>query len=124
LACQKIFGTRNRECGKSMTSGTTNILLPSMHLKLGLMKNFVKAMNQEKAAFTYLKEMFPRLSEAKLKDGIFIGPQIRDVIKDEYLDKVLQGDEKAAWDSFKFVVKGFLGNRRAQNYEELVNNLL
>jgi hypothetical protein len=29
-----------------------------------------------------------------------------------------------AWDSFKFVVKVFLGNRRAQNYEELVNNLL
>ena len=25
---------------------------------------------------------------------------------------------------FKFVVKGFLGNRRALNYEELVNNLL
>jgi hypothetical protein len=42
---------------------------------------------------------------------------------DEYLDILLQGDEKAAWDSFKFVVKGFLGNRRAQNYEELVNNL-
>ena len=36
----------------------------------------------------------------------------------------LQGDEKAAWDSFKFVVKEFLGNRRAQNYEELVSNLL
>jgi len=30
------------------------ILLPSMHLKLGLMKNFVKAMNQEEAALTYL----------------------------------------------------------------------
>jgi len=29
-----------------------------------------------------------------------------------------------AWDSFKFVVNVFLGNRRAQNYEELVNNLL
>ena len=37
---------------------------------------------------------------------------------------LLQGDEKAAWDSFKFVVKGFLGNRRAQNYEEPVTNLL
>jgi len=59
-----------------------------------------------------------------LKEGIFIGPQIRDLIKDEYFDKLLQGDEKAAWNSFKFVVKGFLGNRRAQNYEELVNNLL
>jgi hypothetical protein len=43
---------------------------------------------------------------------------------DEYFDKLLQGDEKAAWDSFKFVVKGFLGNTRAENYEELVNNLL
>jgi len=80
-------------------------------------------MNQEEAAFTYLWEKFPRLSEAKLKEGIFIGPQIRDLIKDKYFDK-LQGDEKVAWDSFKFVIKGFLGNRRAQNYEEPVNNLL
>ena len=31
----------------------SKVLLPSMHLKLGLMKNFVKAMNQEEAAFTY-----------------------------------------------------------------------
>jgi len=51
-------------------------LLPSMHLKLVLMKYFVKALNQEEAAFTYLGENFPRLSEAKLKEGIFIGPQI------------------------------------------------
>ena len=43
---------------------------------------------------------------------------------DEYFDKLLQGKEKAVWDGFKFVVKGFLGNRRAQNYEDLVNNLL
>ena len=59
-----------------------------------------------------------------MKESIFIGPQIREVIKDEYFDKLLQGDEKAAWDSFKFVVKVFMGNRRAQNCEELVNNLL
>ena len=81
-------------------------------------------MNQEEAAFTHLWEKFPRLSEAKLTEGVFIGPQIRDIIKDEYFDTLLQDDEKSAWDSFKFVVKGFLGNRRAQNYEELVNNFL
>ena len=95
-----------------------------MHLKLGLTKNFVKVMNQEEAALTYLWEKFPRLSEAKLKEGIFIGPQIWDIIKDEYFNKLLQGDEEAAWDSLKFVVIVFWGNRRAQNYEELVNNLL
>jgi len=59
-----------------------------------------------------------------LKADNFIGPQIGDIIKDEYFDTLLEGDEKAAWDSFKFVMKGFLTNRRAQNYEELVNNLL
>jgi len=31
-----------------------NKILSSMHLKLGLMKNFAKAMNQEEATFTYL----------------------------------------------------------------------
>jgi len=32
----------------------SKILLPSTHLKLVLMKNCVKAMNQEETAFTYL----------------------------------------------------------------------
>jgi len=59
-----------------------------------------------------------------LKESIFIGPKIRDLIKDEYFDRLLQGDEKAVWDSFKFVIKGFLGNRRAQNHEDLVKNPL
>jgi len=54
----------------------SKILLPSLHLKHVLIKNSVKAMNQEEAAFTYLREKFPRLSEAKLKEGIFIGSQI------------------------------------------------
>ena len=54
-----------------------------------------------------------------MKEGIFVGPQIRDIIKDEYLDMLLQGDEKAAWDSFKFVVKVFLGNKRAQNHKDI-----
>ena len=68
--------------------------------------------------------MFPRLSGEKLKEGVFFGPQIRGIIKDEYFDKLFLGDEKAAWVSFKFVVKVFLGNKGAQIYEDLVNNLL
>ena len=91
---------------------TSKTLLPSMHFKFGLMKNYVKAMNQEEVAFTYLWEKFPRLSEAKLKEGIFIGPQIRELIKDEYFDTLLQHDENLAWDSFKFVIKGFFGKQK------------
>ena len=61
-----------------------------------------------------------------MKEGIFIGPHIRDLIKDEYeyFDMLFQGEENAAWDRFKFVVKEILGNRRAEKYEEIVNNLL
>ena len=54
----------------------SKILLPSMHLKLGLVKNFVKAMNQDEAAFTYFRVKFPRLSEANVKEDIFVGLQI------------------------------------------------
>jgi len=57
--------TKDLPARKSMEPGIMNvenqplvelseILLPSMHLKLGLTKNSVKAMNQEVAAFTYL----------------------------------------------------------------------
>lgn len=100
------------------------ILLPPLHIKLGLMKSFVKRMNQEDAAYKYLRGKFPRLSDAKVKEGVFIGPQIRDLFRDQHFDEVLQGDEKAAWESLKSVCSQFLGKRRATNYKELVANLL
>ena len=46
------------------------ILLLPLHIKLGLMKNFVKAMDGTGSAFKYLTEKFPRLSEAKIKEGV------------------------------------------------------
>ncbi|XP_050822620.1 uncharacterized protein LOC127057686 [Gopherus flavomarginatus] len=56
------------------------ILLPPLHIKLGLMKNFVKAIDKTQAAFKYLHGKFPRLSEAKIKEGVFVGPQIRELL--------------------------------------------
>ena len=38
------------------------------------MKNFVKALHKNGAAFQHLSTVFPGLSAAKLKEGIFIGP--------------------------------------------------
>lgn len=100
------------------------IYLPPLHIKLGLMKNFVKAMNKEGSAFQYLKTKFPRLSDAKIKEGIFIGPQIRELMKDSHFDSVLRGKEKVAWESFKNVVKNFLGNQKSMDYKELVQLLI
>jgi hypothetical protein len=41
------------------------------------MKNFVKAMKKHGNNFEYLKERFLKLNDAKLKEVIFIGLQIR-----------------------------------------------
>ena len=72
---------------------------PPLHIKLGLMKNFVKAMNLEGQAFKYLRETFPRLSDAKF---IFVGPQIRQLVKDPAFNLVLEWREKEAWEIYNF----------------------
>ena len=46
------------------------------------MKNFVKALHKNGAAFQHLSTVFPGLSAAQPKEGIFVGPQIREVLKD------------------------------------------
>lgn len=103
---------------------TSKILLPPLHIKLGLMKNFVKAMEKTDEAFKYLIRKFPRLSEAKIREGVFVGPQIRKLLHDDEFLCVLHGKEKAAWLAFKSVVDNFLGNNRSDNYNEIVENLL
>ena len=78
------------------------------------MKNFVKALDRNGPAFQYLRSKFPRVSEAKIKEGIFNGPDIRELMSDRRFGAVLQGAEKVAWDAFKDVVNNFLGNQRAK----------
>ena len=51
------------------------VLLPPLHIKLGLVKQFVKALDFEGKVFQEICSMFPRLSNAKIKGGIFVGPR-------------------------------------------------
>ena len=83
------------------------IILPSLYIKLGLFKNFVKALDKNAAGFHYLKEKFPRVSDSKVKEGIFMRPQIRALIRDGYFEDLPSQIEKSAWKSFKSVVKFF-----------------
>jgi hypothetical protein len=53
------------------------ILLPPLHIKLGIMKQFFKALPETGNCFKYLCKTFPHLSEAKLEEGVFVGPDIR-----------------------------------------------
>ena len=62
------------------------------------MKNIVKALYKNGAAFQHLSTVFPGLSAAKLKEGIFVGPQIREVLKDTDFEELLK---KRNWEHGK-----------------------
>jgi len=56
------------------------IYLPPLRINLGLMKNFVNGMAKTGCEFEYMRNKFPNVSDAKMKEGIFMGPQIRELI--------------------------------------------
>ena len=53
------------------------IISPPLHIKLDLMKQFVKALlDKDGPCFVYIGRKMPGISGEKLKAGIFDGPQI------------------------------------------------
>lgn len=61
--------------------------------------------------------MFPVLANAKLKEGVFVGPDLRKLMRDENFATKMEMNEKNAWISFKLVVTGFLVNKKDPNYK-------
>jgi hypothetical protein len=45
-------------------------------------------------------------------------------MSDRNLDEVLEGTEKSVWEAFRLVVNNFLGNHKAPNYRQLVEQML
>jgi len=98
------------------------VLMLPLHIKLGLIKQFVKALDHNSEAFKYLQTVFPKLSEAKIKGGIFVGPQVKKLMQDEEFMKKLRPIERKAWKRFMDVVEGFLGNHKVADKKKVVQN--
>ncbi|GBN50607.1 hypothetical protein AVEN_77669-1 [Araneus ventricosus] len=88
------------------------------------MKQFVKALPKEGGCFKYLCDQFPGLPEAKLKEDVFVGPDIRKIMKDENFDTKMETSERKAWESFKLVFTSFLGNKKDRNYKSIVEEMI
>ena len=88
------------------------------------MKQFVKALPKDGNCFVYLTRKFSALSEAKVKEGIFTGPDIRKLVYDKEFENVMNNKEHAAWNSFKDVISKFLGNYKDPDSKSIVNHLL
>jgi hypothetical protein len=64
-------------------------------------------MDQNSAGFMCLKNTFPRIRDVKIKEGVFVGSQIRELIQDVKFEDQQSEVEKAAWKSFKNVTTSF-----------------
>lgn len=62
-------------------------------------------MPRDGSGFVYLKEKFSKLSEAKINEGLFVGPQIRQLVKDKSFKEKLNDQEKLTWKRFVNVVQ-------------------
>ncbi|GBN46777.1 hypothetical protein AVEN_73954-1 [Araneus ventricosus] len=73
------------------------IIIPPLHIKFGLVKNLAKDMDKNGPAFKYLHEKFPLLSVAKIKEGVFVGTQIKQLFRDSKF-RLLRSKEKQVWE--------------------------
>ena len=81
-------------------------------------------MDKTGRGFEYVRNKFPNVSDAKIKEGIFIGPQIKQLMQDKQFDDDLNETERNAWLSFKRNCKDFLGNHKAAKCQDVVQDLL
>ena len=134
-ARQKHWVQKEWPIRKEMNVGDTNItnaplvdrrriVSPPLHVKLGLIKQFVKALCKEGNCFQYIKAAFSSVSEEKIKEVIFDGPQIRKLIKDPNFIASMNDVDANAWKALVSVVINFLGNRKQDDYITLVDNLI
>lgn len=98
------------------------IILPPLHIKLGLMKQFVKGLDKSGNCFRFLSNKFPKLSAEKIKAGIFDGPQIRSLIQDTNFTKTMTDSEKNAWNEFVWIIHNFWEIRKVRTFLNTYKN--
>jgi hypothetical protein len=115
-ARDKHWTTKEWFKGENLIPGTQNVihaslvdpqkvLLPPLHIKHGIIKQFVNALDKSGSCFQYLGRKFAALSEAKVKEGTFDGPQIRQLMKDTAFTGTMSDIERQAWNAFKDVLR-------------------
>jgi len=66
------------------------------HIKVGLVKQFAKALKNEGEVFKGISNMFPHLSIAKIKDHIFTGPDVRKMFQSQECEEKMKSNDRNA----------------------------
>ena len=59
----------------------------------------MKPVDKESEGFAYLRQKFPKISEAKMKEGIFADPHIKELFEDHDFSIKLNATERRAWEA-------------------------
>jgi hypothetical protein len=79
----KITDERGKKCCQTSTcSSGENLSAPIAH-RAGPNENFVKGMDKTGRGFEYVRNKVAYVSDAKIKAGMFVGPQIRELMQDQ-----------------------------------------
>jgi hypothetical protein len=88
---------------------------------MGFMKNFVKGVDKTgRGLKKNVRNTFLNEGKAKIKACIFVGPHIRELMQDKQFDE----DMNENWLSFKRISNGLLGNHKAADYQNVLQDIL
>lgn len=107
-----------------MKTKKVSLLVIPLHSKMFTMKQFVKALPKDGDTFECLANKFPRLSEAKLKEGVLVDPDIKTLMKGWLFQTKLEDIERSAWQFVKEVMKISHGNYNDPDFKNIVENML
>lgn len=79
----------------------------SFKLSFGETWKFAQAVDRNSDGFLYLKEQFPRISDAKIMTRMFVGLQIRELVKDKTFEQKLNLLKKLPGTLSKMLLKLF-----------------
>ena len=102
---------------------TVKIILPPLHVRLGLAWNLLKALKKNKSGFCYLEKILPGLSETKLNEDVLNGSHIRAILKDCNFKSTLN-KKKRAWSAFKAVSTGFWDNATDLENKKIIKKFI
>lgn len=110
-----------------------DIILPELHVRLGIGTQFIKALYadskdetkvQSKNAMKRLSELFPSKRPPRINGGVFNGPEFEVILNDAEFENQMSRKFKKALQALRSLRHGFFGNQKAENFEELVKNLV
>jgi hypothetical protein len=59
-----------------------------------------------------------------MNKGIFIGPQIKQLFKDQDFSTKLNSTERISWNAFENICRNFLGSEKVENCSAIVQELI